>query len=259
VKMSNDAAVRGGTVEKLYRYPVKSMQGLAVESVLLGPSGIDGDRSRALIDVATGRLMSAKRWSKLLLAGADDVGINLPDGIHRSYESNDMDRTLSTWLEREVALRQVTPDVDLSYEMTFDPPNDDAELYEIPAPSGSFLDLAPVHLVSEQTLQGGATARPDLDWDVRRFRPNLVVDAVGMPPFGEDAWCGRQLRIGTAVVEALQPTVRCAMPLRAQPGLESQPALFRALDEIHANHLGIYLSVIAPGEMRIGDHLEICA
>lgn len=257
--MAGNAAVSGGTVDQLYRYPVKSMQGLAVESVELGLSGIDGDRSRALIDVDSGRLMSAKRWSKLLLAGADDVGITIPDGTHRPYESDDMDRMLSTWLERDVALHQVAPEVDLSYEMTFDPPNDDAELYEIPAPSGSFLDLAPVHLVSRQTLHAGTTARPDLDWDVRRFRPNLVVDAVGTPPFGEDAWCGRQLRIGTALVEAVQPTVRCAMPLRAQPGLESQPALFHALDEIHANHLGIYVSVIAPGEIRIGDPIEICS
>jgi uncharacterized protein YcbX len=259
VMMADDAAVSGGTVDQLYRYPVKSMQGLAVEHVEVGLSGIDGDRSRALIDVASGRLMSAKRWSKLLLAAADDGGITFPDGTHRPYESDDMDRMLSTWLGREVALRQIDPELDLSYEMTFDPPNDDAELYEIPAPSGSFLDLAPVHLISQQTLHGGAAARPDLNWDVRRFRPNLVVDAVGTPSFGEDAWCGRQLQIGTAIVEALQPTVRCAMPLRAQPGLESQPALFHALDEIHANHLGIYLSVIKPGEIRIGDHIEVCS
>jgi len=257
--VADKAAVSGGTVDQLYRYPVKSMQGLAVESVELGLSGIDGDRSRALIDVASGRLMSAKRWSKLLLAVADDIGITLPDGTRRPYESGDMDRVLSTWLERDVALHEVAPDVDLSYEMTFDPPNDDAELYEIAAPSGSFLDLAPVHLVSQQTLRAGATTRPDLDWDVRRFRPNLVVDAVGTPSFGEDAWCGRQLRIGTAVVEALQATVRCAMPLRAQPGLVSQPSLFHALDEIHANHLGIYLSVVAPGAVRIGDRIEICS
>lgn len=255
---TGNAAVSAGTVDQLYRYPVKSMQGLAVEYVELGLSGIDGDRSRALIDVDSGRLMSAKRWSKLLLAVADDIGVTLPDGTRRPYESGDMSRVLSTWLERDVALNQVTPDVDLSYEMTFDPPNDGAELYEIPAAPGSFLDLAAVHLVSLQTLRGGVTARPDLNWDVRRFRPNLVVDAVGTSPFGEDAWCGRQLRIGTAVVEALQPTVRCAMPLRAQPGLESQPALFHALDEIHANHLGIYLSVVEPGEIRIGDPVEIC-
>jgi uncharacterized protein YcbX len=141
--------------------------------------------------------------------------------------------------------------------MTFDPPDDEAELFEIPAPPGSFLDLAPLHLISRQTLCQSGDARPDLNWDVRRFRPNVVVDAPGLSSYGEDAWCGKRLQIGTAVVAAMQPTVRCAMPLRAQPGLDSQPSLFKALDSAHANHLGIYLSVLEPGEFRVGDRVQI--
>jgi hypothetical protein len=201
--------------------------------------------------------MSAKRWSMLLFAVADDVGITLPDGTHRSYDAADLNAVLSAWLGREVQLRHVDPDVEVAYEMTFDPPNDDAELFEIPAPPGSFLDLAPLHLLTHQTLRESGRVRPDLNWDVRRFRPNLVVDAPGLSAFGEDAWCGTQLRIGTALVEAMQPTVRCAMPLRAQPGLEAQPSLFKALDSAHANHLGIYLTVIEPGEIKVGDRIEV--
>ncbi|MGH9206141.1 MAG: MOSC domain-containing protein, partial [Acidimicrobiales bacterium] len=91
--------------------------------------------------------------------------------------------------------------------------------------------------------------------DVRRFRPNLVVDAPGSSPFGEDQWCGIRLRIGSAVIEGMQPTVRCAMPLRAQPGLDAQPTLFKAMDSLHANHLGIYLNVIESGEIRVGDRV----
>ena len=30
--------------------------------------------------------------------------------------------------------------------MTFDPPNDDAEYYEIPAPADTFLDLSLIHI-----------------------------------------------------------------------------------------------------------------
>ena len=167
--------------------------------------------------------------------------------------ASDLDAVLSSWLGREVELRQVDPDMALSYEMTFD----ETEMFEIPSPPGSFLDLAPLHLVSQQTLQESGKARPDLNWDARRFRPNLVVDAPGLSSFGEDAWCGRQLRIGSAVVEAMQPTVRCAMPLRGRPSLDAQPALFKALDSIHANHLGIYLSVVVPGEISVGDGVEI--
>jgi hypothetical protein len=197
--------------------------------------------------------MSAKRWSRLLLASATDDGITLPDGTYRPFDAEDIDAVLSAWLGREVHLSQVDPAVDLSYEMTFDPPNDDAELYEIPAAPGSFLDLAPLHLVTRQTLEGAAHSRPDLDWDVRRFRPNFVVDSPGLPAFGEDAWCGTRFSIGSTVVEGMQPTVRCAMPLRAQPGLDAQPALFGAMDSMHANHFGIYVTVIVPGKVTSGD------
>ena len=246
-----------GTVAELYRYPVKSMQGLHVDSIEVGPDGIAQDRERALIDVSTGKLMSAKRWSKLLMAAADDDGIALPDGIRVAYSDPDVDEVLSVWLARQVALRHVDPDAQVSYEMTFDPPNDDAELFEIPTPPGSFLDLAALHLVSRQTLHANEAARPDLDWDVRRFRPNVVADIPDGVPFGEDEWCGTRLQLGAAVVEAVQPTVRCAMPLRSQPGLSAQPALFSALDSIHANHLGIYLSVIATGTIRVGDRIQL--
>ncbi|MGP0029799.1 MAG: MOSC domain-containing protein [Acidimicrobiales bacterium] len=255
--MTHDTTISLGTIAELYRYPVKSMQGLGVDSLNLQLRGAEGDRCRALIDRTTGKLMSAKRWSKLLFALADDVGITLPDGTQRAYDADDLDTVLSNWMGREVQLREVDPEEQLAFEMTLDPPNDEAELFDIPAAPGSFLDLAPVHLVSRQTLRGSGTERPDLNWDVRRFRPNLVVDGPGLSSFGEDAWCGSQLRIGSAGLEALQPTVRCAMPLRGQPGLESQPGLFKALDGIHANHLGIYMTVIAPGSIGLGDQVEI--
>ncbi len=250
-------AVDLGTVSELYRYPVKSMQGQGADSLRIGPDGVEGDRSWALIDVESGKLKSAKRWSKLLLAETDNEAITLPDGTRLPFDLPDLDAELSGWLGREVVLRQVDPGVEVSYEMTFDPPNDQAEYFEIPTPPGSFLDLAAVHLVSRQTLEQCAAARPDLNWDVRRFRPNLVIDAPELSSFGEDAWCGGRLRIGPVLLDALQPTVRCAMPLRAQPGLGSQPLLFEAMDGLHANHLGIYLSVIKGGVLEVGARVEV--
>jgi hypothetical protein len=81
--------------------------------------------------------------------------------------------------------------------MTFDPPHDDAEYVEVPAPPGSFRDLADVHLVSTATLSGVAAARPDLDWDVRRFRPSVVVElGGGAAAFTEDSWCGDEVGVG---------------------------------------------------------------
>ncbi len=245
-----------GRVVALRRYPVKSMQGLEVDALTLRPDGVEGDRRRACIDEATGRVMSAKRFGRLLEAAADDDGVTLPDGTRLAYGDPEMDAALSRWLGRDVRLEEAAPTTQRSYEMTFDPPNDDAEYHEIPIPVGTYLDLAAVHLVSQATLGGAAAAHGALDWDVRRFRPNVVVDGVG-EPFGEDAWCGSALSVGSARLAARQPTVRCAMPLRAQPGLERQPRLFDALSELHDNHLGTYLDVVAPGKISVGDEVEV--
>jgi uncharacterized protein YcbX len=245
-----------GRVAALRRYPVKSMQGLEVDRLAVGPAGVEGDRRRACIDEETGRIMSAKRFGRLLEAAADDEGITLPDGCRLRYGDEGMDEALSAWLGRPVRLEERSPDTQRSYEMTLEPPNDDAEYYEIPSPPGSYLDLAGVHLLSLATLAAGEAASADLDWDVRRFRPNIVVDGVA-EAFGEDTWCGSTVTVGSARLAARQPTVRCAMPLRAQPGLDRQPRLFEALTALHDNHLGTYLDVVFPGEVRVGDEVTV--
>jgi uncharacterized protein YcbX len=71
---------------------------------------------------------------------------------------------------------------------------------------------------------------------------------------------GRRLRVGEVELAVDSPTVRCAMPLRAQPGLERQVELFEAMSELneaYPNHLGVYCSVVSPGTVRVGDSVEV--
>jgi uncharacterized protein len=254
-RFHQEAAVSGVVVE-LYRYPVKSFQGHREDTVQVGPTGIEGDRRWGLVDVATGRLASAKRFATLLEGTGEDDAVVLPDGERVDLTDADAGARLSQWLGRELRPVRAGTGGPLSYQMTFDPPNDEAELVDIPVPEGTLLDLAAVHLVSATTLDHCRRQRPELDWDVRRFRPNLVVDP-DEPAFAEEGWRGREVIVGGAVLRVLFPTVRCAMPLRAQPGgLERQPALFRAMSDLNTaspNHLGVYLGVVEPGPVRTGD------
>src|SRR5690606_21544425 len=132
----------------------------------------------------------------------------------------------------------------------------DAEFYEIPVPPGAFVDLAPIHLVTTATLEGCRTARPDLDWDVRRFRPNLLVEIDG-PTFLENAWVGQQVTVGSdLVLDVAAATSRGPMPLRAQPGLDRPPDRNQAMVELNEampNPLGVYCTVSSPGVVRPGD------
>jgi len=56
--MATDQVV--GSVSALWRFPVKSMKGERLEQAELTERGLVGDRSHALIDVDTGKVVSAK-------------------------------------------------------------------------------------------------------------------------------------------------------------------------------------------------------
>lgn len=244
-----------GSVAQCRRYPVKSMQGMQVDGLEVERTGVRGDRARGVVTSA-GVLLSAKQRGELLSAAADDQGIDLPGGRRVAYGDAGMTRALSDWLGIDVVLTRPTPDRSATYRMTFDPPDDGAELVEIPTPVGTFLDLAPLHVLTTTTLDGAREARPDLDWDVRRFRPNLLFD-VGGGDFVENGWAGRRLAAGDDLVIRIdQPTVRCAMPLRPQPGLDREAGLYEAMTELNEafpNHLGAYASVVEPGVVEVGD------
>lgn len=266
---SAPATTMTGSVSALFRYPVKSMQGGPADSLTVGRRGVDGDRRYALIDPQAGRIVSAKTEAALLMAHAvhDPSGavvIELPNGSSVAADDPEAADVLAAWLGRPVTLNEadageeplVYDDRSQSYEMTFDPEHDEAERVPIPSPAGTFLDLAAVHVLTTASLARCRETRPESDWDVRRFRPNVLVelDDGGFP---EDAWVGHHLRIGDAVLSVDQRTVRCAMPLRAQPnGIDRDVEIFRTMNALHDNHLGAYCSVVEPGTIRLGDTVE---
>lgn len=254
--LADVTAEPSGAVAACWRYPVKSFQGLAVDHLDVEAAGIVGDRTFGLIDVEVDRLLTAKRTGALLEASATDTTVTLPDGTTRTVDDPGLDAALSTWIGRPVRFARADAAGPVSYQMTFDPPNDEAELFDIPAPEGTFLDIAAVHVLVTATLRACADARPDVDWDVRRFRPNLVLDVDG-PAFAEQDWIGREIQVGPVVLRVDGPMVRCAMPLRAQPGgLDRQPQLFHALNDLNPTfpgHLGLCCSVVAPGTVSVAD------
>ena len=257
------------TVAALWRFPVKSFQGFPTDSLAFGPRGVRGDRRYALVDRATDRTLSAKSQADLLLASATEMAdggvlLTLPDTRTIRADDPEIDNVLAAWIGRPVTLAEAdTGDEPLtyddrsrSYEMTFDPEHDEAERVPIPSPAGTFLDLAAVHVLTTGSIARCREAQPDTEWDIRRFRPNVLVD-LDTEGFPEDSWVGRRIRIGAAVISVDQRTVRCAMPLRAQPdGLDRDVEVFRTMNAVHANHLGVYCSVVDPGPVNIGDPVE---
>ena len=254
--------VRIGTVAGAWRFPVKSLQGEAVDALVFDATGAVDDRTWGIVDQATGKLLTAKRWGVLLEASArleagGDVVVTLPDGREHAAGDPGTDEALSAWLDRDVRLSR-PPDGASPFELTMDPTDDESEVWEFATPPASFVDLAAAHLLTDASLADARRTYPEGEWDVRRFRPSLLIRAEATAEgFEEDAWVGHEVACGDVVFEPFMPTPRCAMPTRAQPGLARDTAISRSLTDHHANSLGVYAQVVRGGCVRIGDKVAL--
>ena len=123
-------------------------------------------------------------------------------------------------------------------------------------PPGTFVDLSPVHVLSTTSL--ASLAGDGLPYDVRRFRPNVLVE-FGEPDgqYPESGWVGGEVTLGAVTLRITNPTIRCVVPTRAQPGLDPDRALTRRMAEATDRFLGVYADVTGPGVVSVGDVVQI--
>ncbi len=235
----------------LWRYPVKSMQGEAVGAVRLEARGVAGDRMFAVRDVASGTVVSAKRDGRVLegraRTAAGAVLVDVP-GTGELPPGETLDAALSRWLGREFRLVEADYARAARFESQSDAERDDSPSECWEGVPGSFVDSSPVHVVGLDELASVEAECPELSWDVRRFRPNVLVErAVALTP-------GSSLRMGTGAVEVVKPCARCVMTTRAQPGgIARELGVLRHLASARGNELGVHVRIIRPGDVRIGD------
>ena len=252
-----------GEIASLWRFPVKSMGGECVPELELGARGVLGDRAYALLDLATGKVASAKNskfFPDLLQCRAEflapphrhekmpAVKITLPDG--RSVRSDEaaVHATLSDFFHRQVQLIATAPE-----DFTIDQFHPDlagldpsghrntvvaqklgAALFEAagmdsPVPVGSFLDVFPVSVITTSTLAKLKALAPESLFDAARFRMNVVVKTEG-EAFVENAWVGQTLHLdSSAQIAVAMPDPRCVMTTLAQPGLPQDLGVLRTL------------------------------
>jgi uncharacterized protein len=268
------------SVSQLWRFPVKSMAGERLEMArITEATGVLGDRGYALLDVATGRIASAKHprhWAPLLgfktrVVERDGdrhprVAIELPDGKRVHTDDADIDAVLSSTLGREVKLIS-TPPKQVTYD-EFDSGLGDSKAapLAVGAPEGTFFDFASLHIVTTGTLAKLHELRPESRFEVARFRPNIVVDT-GDSSFHENEWAGYVLSIGDEVQAYVEfPCPRCVMTTLAQGDLPADPEILKTatantlLFPLLAKKLpsvGIYASVVRGGTVRAGDQVRV--
>jgi uncharacterized protein YcbX len=132
------------------------------------------------------------------------------------------------------------------------------ELIEFTSPLGTYFDAFPIHLLTTASLAEMARLNPAAKWEVRRFRPNFLIETEPeIKGLIEPEWSERKVRIGNVELRCQIPTVRCGMTIQAQAGLEKDPSILRTIVRDADQNLGIYASVAVAGGVKVGDTVEL--
>jgi uncharacterized protein YcbX len=261
------------------------MMGEELNAAEVTERGLLGDRAYALVDCSDGKVASAKnpkKWPRLfdfraafvdvLHSGAEmpPVRITMPDGTAVTSEHSDVAEVLSRVLNREVTFNAAErkigevaeaagPDAWMPKAEEYWPDMEGLDyrdtVTDFELPEGTFFDCAVVHVLTTATLDRLRELYPQGRFEVRRFRPNVVVQtAESVKDFVENAWIGRTLAIGEGVQLTITgPCPRCVMTTLPQADLPKDPGILRAAAQNNHANVGVYASVVRSGAVRRGD------
>jgi uncharacterized protein YcbX len=230
-----------GFVKQIFRYPVKSMAGEELAAAELGWHGLDGDRRfafRRLGDMSGFPWLTAGKLPGLLSyrpayptpgAPGPQVRITTPEGDELAGDSP---------LLRERVSAAFGSPVELLYLKQ------------------GIYDEAPLALISTATIAAISETAGSAP-DVRRFRPNLLVETSDGQPFSEDAWVGRLLAIGEGgarpTISIAQRDPRCSMINLDPDTAQADPRMLKASAQLNRACAGVYGAAFSLGTLKVGD------
>jgi uncharacterized protein YcbX len=276
---SSAARANGGSVVALWRYPVKSMMGEELNASEVTDRGLLGDRQFAVVDASTGKVAGAKnprKWGNFFdyraayvepptrASKLPAVRLTLPDGSVVTSEQRDLAQILSSALGRDVVLAQADGDAATTARAEEYWPDmeglehrDTVTEWELPA--RTFFDLAVIHILTTATIDHLRALYPEGRFEVRRFRPNIVV-ATGPDQTGfvENEWIGHTVAIGDEVrLQISGPCPRCVMTTLPQGDLPRDSGILRTAAQHNQANVGIYAEVLAPGVIHRKDRVAV--
>lgn len=233
-----------GRIAEIWRYPVSSLGGERVMRARLDERGVDGDRVWGLADAQSNEVAGperSKRWRPApnVLSRAGRVPqICLPGGEWLPADDPEASRLISDYLGFQVALKphggspgKVQP----RYE------RDD------------------IHLLTSASLARLRELLPaESVVDTRRFRPNVVVNtSEDLTGFAEQAWIGREVRLGAARIRITSPCERCSFTALEQRGVPFDKAVLAQIARHGGGGFGTLCAMVGEGEIAVGDEVEL--
>ena len=248
------------------------MMGEELNTSYVTERGLLGDRVYALVDQVSGKVASAKnprKWGKLFDFRASfvepptmggkmpAVRITVPDGKLISSDQLETDSLLSQAVGAQIELMTASLEGP-SYEEYWPDIEGLAnreKVTEEVMPPQTFFDLATVHILTTATMDRLRELYPEGRFEVRRFRPNIVVEPSPLvKDFVENGWGHRILHIGEEVLLKIAgPCTRCVMTTLAQGDLPRDLGILRTAARYNKVNVGAYASVEHTGRIKRGD------
>lgn len=231
------------------------MQGERCQELALVVGGAQGDRTYGVLDEGTGVVLTAKRVPLLLEATArwrDEHALVRVPGHPERPPGPELDNALTEWLGRPVRLVAASSHGPATFENVSDPEDEGSPVVSWEGKPFSFVDGSELHLIATADLDQLAEERPGTNWDVRRFRPNIVISTGGglLSTF----WLHETVSLGEAVLTVDNGCARCVLTTRPQPGgIERDLDVLRHIARAHNNELGVMAHVVRGGPVRLGD------
>lgn len=257
-----------GTIESLWRYPVKSMGGETLAESFIGFSGVYGDRCYAFKNSAARKgfpYLSATVQQQMLLyhpkfryperaskpPNLIEAMSIAPGVTPANAEPEDMMPDVVTPSGRVVAI-----DDPALIEMLGEGLRGENHLTLVRS-DRALTDCRPVSLISLQTVRQ-VEAESGIALNKRRFRANIYLDLASDCGFAEDELVGRKLRIGpSAVIMVLERDPRCKMISLDPDTGEHNPEILRKVAQAHGAFAGVYCAVLVEGILTKGDSIEV--
>ena len=256
-----------GTVESLWRYPVKSMRGEELDELFVGYAGVYGDRLFAFESSAspkgfpffTGREQRHMILYRPRFRHPDKAAqpVNFAEAQKLSPNINPLSANAA-----DLMIDVETPD---GSTFAIDDPEliehlrvkDDKHELTLLRSDKAITDCRPVSIFSVQSATG-LSEEIGIDVDKRRFRANIYLDLESSEPFGEDKFVGKSLRIGSKVVVlVVGRDSRCMMITLDPETAEKNPAILKQVAQAHEGMAGVYGAVLTEGVIRKGDPVEL--
>lgn len=255
-----------GSVKSLWRYPVKSMAGEEMAEAFIGYAGVYGDRCYAFLNKrapAGFPFLTGRTRPEMLLYRARFRDAALASRPPNQGEAEKLGPGITPVFPEKLAV-----DVLMASGETFavdDPAlvaalagkGAEAEDLSLARSDRALTDCRPISLISNATLRhlGDETG---IAMDARRFRANIYADFKSGDGFVEDAYVGRNLRIGErAVIAVLDRDPRCKMISLDPDTAEESSAVFRNVAQAHGGNAGVYCAVLTEGMVRAGDPITV--